>query len=515
MSKIIHPNSSFLLGPSYLYFGMVWKSFLLGPSLLLLFLLSCTGPAPLPSNPKQTIMPSKEYPRYWSWAGGEPILLLGASNNDNLFQSPDFLEQLKVLKKAGGNYVRCTMSSRDQGDDWPYLWVDSTQRYDLNRFNPEYWKKFHDLLREASARDIVVQVELWDRFDFSRSPWKLNPFNPINHAPGQLPLHLPPGQNGLIGPDSLLLSRYPDHPSRDAQPFFHSIPGMPKYREELDHLRAYQEAFVDTLLSISLQYGNVLYCMNNETTTPGAWGRYWAAFIRKRAANVGRDVYLTDMYDGFHHPASCSFCQQILRNTTSYNFLDVSQINSRHFGEKHWDTLQYITELLRDLPPRPVNCVKVYGGGETAWGSGTNVNGIRRFNRNVIGGLAAVRHHRPPTGNGLNAMALNSIRAIRTIEQQLKFWELSATTTSIRVSTAAGEAYTATNQRGDYLIYFPGPGRIDLTLPPTQSQKSYEVSVIGYLGTQRKETLTPPYDPSFSIFTKEEKGGWMLLKQVE
>jgi hypothetical protein len=49
------------------------------------------------------------------------------------------------------------------------------------------------------------------------------------------------------------------------------------------------------LLSISLEFPNVLYCMNNEIGEPPEWGRYWARYIRAKAAQAGKKVYLTDM----------------------------------------------------------------------------------------------------------------------------------------------------------------------------------------------------------------------------
>lgn len=70
-------------------------------------------------------------------------------------------------------------------------------------------------------------------------------------------------------------AEYPEHPSRDQQPFFHSIEGMEKHSKKLDLIRSYQEAFVAKMLSCSLDYGHVLYCMNNETSTPAQWGQYW------------------------------------------------------------------------------------------------------------------------------------------------------------------------------------------------------------------------------------------------
>ncbi|MCJ7478619.1 MAG: hypothetical protein MUP63_00380, partial [Candidatus Nanohaloarchaeota archaeon QJJ-7] len=52
---------------------------------------------------------------YWE-VEGEPTLLLGGSDDDNLFQWPEdrLEEHLNELVKAGGNYVRNTMSDRPE-----------------------------------------------------------------------------------------------------------------------------------------------------------------------------------------------------------------------------------------------------------------------------------------------------------------------------------------------------------------------------------------------------------------
>jgi hypothetical protein len=79
---------------------------------------------------------------------------------------------------------------------------------------------------------------------------------------------------------------------------------MPKYWPELDLIRKYQEAFVNRVLSFSLNYGNVLYCMDNETSTPPEWGKYWIRHIRESASRKDVEVYLTDMFDEFYQPQS-------------------------------------------------------------------------------------------------------------------------------------------------------------------------------------------------------------------
>ena len=118
-------------------------------------------------------------PAYWQYAG-EPILLLGGTKDDNLFQIPALKEHLDLLKSVGGNYVRNTMSSRDQGNVWPFRKVNG--KYDMDKWNNKYWKRFENFLRLTQERDIIVQIEVWATFDYYRDNWAVNPFNPKNNV---------------------------------------------------------------------------------------------------------------------------------------------------------------------------------------------------------------------------------------------------------------------------------------------------------------------------------------------
>ena len=72
------------------------------------------------------------------------------------------------------------MSSRDTTRPWPFAKVED--KYDLNRFNPEYWDRFSRLLKAASHRDVVMQVEIWATFSYYRDSWThFNPFNPAHN----------------------------------------------------------------------------------------------------------------------------------------------------------------------------------------------------------------------------------------------------------------------------------------------------------------------------------------------
>ena len=82
-----------------------------------LFMIShvCGGQS-LSEYEKNRIKPFAENPRYWQYEG-EPVLLIGGSREDNLFQIPDLKEHLDLLVSVGGNYIRmlvknsCAVSS--------------------------------------------------------------------------------------------------------------------------------------------------------------------------------------------------------------------------------------------------------------------------------------------------------------------------------------------------------------------------------------------------------------------
>jgi len=461
----------------------------------MILVLGCSEPQHNTHNSRDdsAIQPYTSNPAYWQYKG-KPVLLLGATDNDNLYQSPDMESQLDLLVMNGGNYIRNTMSCRDSGDVWPFNMLDNG-KYDLNGWNTEYWDRFDKLLKAADERDIIVQIEMWDRFDFSRDPWKLNPFNP----------------DGNINYDTLagMSSSYPKHPATDVQPFFHTMPGLPLYTPSLDEVRKYQEKYVDKLLQYTLQYGNVLYCMNNETSTPKEWGLYWMNYISNNAKEADRKVYVTDMFDHYFTPNSCDICNYEIENPELYQFVDVSQINSRNFGQMHWDSLKWIMESRNRVEPlRPVNCVKTYGGMNSGWGSGSNQDGIERFVRQMLLGVAAGRHHRRPHGNGNNNKALASLRSIRKIEESVKFRELKPAM-EILGDRTDNEAYAARNGDDQYVIYFPLDGSVTVELAFEADQ--YQFTWIDIRSGQEREIEVDESTGKLLLTSLSDTGGFYIL----
>jgi hypothetical protein len=408
------------------------------------FLFSCqSDPIAVPP-----IRPSAHFPGYWEYKGNA-VLLVGGTDQDNIYQKPWAADQLRELASIGGNYIRNTMSARDSGDVQPFF-RQPDGLYDLNGWNDEYWERFENMLSTTNSLNIIVQIEIWDRFDFSRVPWQSNAFNPGNNI------------NYTVESGGMLAS-YPEHPGTDQQPFFHSIPGMPLYTPQMDMVRHFQEKYVEKLLSHTFKYNNVLYCMNNETSTPVEWGQHWMKFIKDKAAEQLLEIYVTDMFEDFYRINRCDECQMSIANPDTYQFIDVSQINSRVFGEDHWKLLNQVMDMMVNYK-RPVNTTKVYGGHETSWGSGTHEDGVERFIRNFLGGIAAVRFHRPPYGSGFNEISRAAIRAVRMVEENIKFWEIQPAMELLQ-NREENEAYVSANFNNKYVVYFPKGGSVDLLTP--------------------------------------------------
>ena len=224
-------------------------------------------------------------PYYWQYHG-RPVLLLGGSstppgglNDEGMFLWPNLPATLDKLKAAGGNYTRCLVSGRLAREAlWPF--ARKGDRYDLDQWNEEYWRLFETFLQETQARDIITDIELWATFDYYREPWTKNPFNPKNNV------NYTAEQTGLP-------LEVPSHPARAQNTFFRTLP-------ELDNVAVvlkYQQRFVDKILSYTLRYNHVLYCMDNETAVSPKWGAYWARYVRAAAEKAGRKVPVTEMFD--------------------------------------------------------------------------------------------------------------------------------------------------------------------------------------------------------------------------
>jgi hypothetical protein len=389
----------------------------------------------------------KENAWYWSYHG-QPVLLLGGSDDDNLFQWPKekLIPQLDRLEAAGGNVIRNTMSDRkDKGFEvYPFKRLEDG-KYDLNTWNDEYWERFRRMLRETAKRGIFVQIEIWDRFDYTDSGgsnrWQIHPYHPRNNV-------------NYTYEESDFATRYPDHPGANKQPFFFTTP---KQRNNQVVLR-FQQQFVSKLLDYTLQFDHVLYCVDNETNGEEEWSRYWAQFVKERADERDKSIYVTEMWDDWNLVAPRH--KRTFDHPELYGYVDVSQ-NNHNKGQKHWDNFLYVRQYL-SRQPRPMNTTKTYGATGNKFGH-TDQDAIERFWRHLLAGAASIRFHRPDSGLGLDDKAVACIRAARQVESLVPLWTMQPAN-ELLSERAPNEAYLATNKGLAYVVYFPRGGEVVLDL---------------------------------------------------
>ena len=417
---------------------------------LLIFSICITGACYIfsccSSPGKKSIQVYPKNPHYWEY-NGKPVLLLGGSDEDNLFNNPDMMRKnLDILAETGGNYIRGTLSCRDEGNVWPY--GKSGDKYNLDEFNPEFWNRLETCIREAEDIDIIVQIEIWATFDYYRDNWLVNPFNPANNT-------------NYTTENPRLETEWNHHPARKPQPFFFSPPGVNNDRI----LLSYQEVFVRKVLDVTRQYSNVIYALDNETRAPAKWALYWGKFIADEAEKSGKHINLTEMWDQWditHKDHITTY-----GHPEYFSYTDVSQNNWQE-GQTHYDRLIWYRNNLvaQQGCIRPMNNVKVY-----ARLSGGRPNdyaiGVDRWWQNIFAGCASTRFHRPPSGSGLDDTAQMMIRAARIFTSSFDIFSCEPHP-DLLTEREDNEAYCLADPGNAYAVYFPNGGNVKINIQDSE-----------------------------------------------
>jgi hypothetical protein len=395
------------------------------------------------------IRPYEANPRYWQHKG-RPILLIGGSKDDNLFQIPDLKEHLDEMASVGANYIRNTMSDRlDHGFEVHPFERQLDGKFDLARWNDEYWQRFENMLLWTAEREIIVQIELWDKWDMHAGHWKRSVWNPANNV------NFTPGNTRLA--ESYDPPQYRSGTSHGMpHDFFLTVPALNDDRLVLSH----QQRFVDKILSHSLRFGHVLYCISNEIHPqyPSEWGWFWADYLRKKASSAGLAIEVTEMFWSLdlkagQHRAS-------MDRPDIYSFFEASQNSGTLDPEENWRNLQFVYQRLSSLP-RPINNVKIYGADSGPVWAGTTRNAQEKFWRSIIGGSASSRFHRPPTGLGLSMEAKVHIKSLRMLTDAMRPFACEPRN-DLLSGRGPNAAFCLSEPGRQYAVYFPDSGAVKL-----------------------------------------------------
>ncbi len=449
------------------------------------------------------IRPYEDNPFYWQYRG-EPVLLLGGSDQDNLFNHPNLpsngLEShLDLLVSAGGNYLRNTMSSRDEGSVWPFHQREDGL-YDLGQWNEEYWTRFSNFLQMTQDRDIIVQIEVWAFHDFfgQYGRWYDNPWNP--------------GNNITYSFEETTLSPDYEHPNHNPSDYFFTVPALANDQTVLAH----QKRFIEKLLAISLEFDHVLYCITNEIHPPYSpeWGWFWARYIKEQADLAGKSVFVSEMFwqpdvRGFQHRASFD-------HPEIYDYFEASQISAVRDAivdgvldaeleaELHWGYLMHIRGELAAYP-RPINHTKIYGADTWHAWAGSDQNTGEKFWRNIFAGSASSRFHRPERGIGLNETAQRNIRSMRMLTESLNIFQTEPVKSRLSGHGGTFKAYVLAIPGTQYAVYFPDSGTVDFAV----EQGSYRLTWLNIMNSEWQEATTTQAGESLRLTTPGD-GPWTV-----
>ena len=212
---------------------------------------------------------------YFTDADGKAVYLAGSHSWVNLTDQAgafDYGAYLDLLEQSGANLTRLwahETAATDEGPDTrsPLPWVRLDDgRYDLTRFNQDYFDRLHDRVEEAGKHGIYVDVMLFNGWSgeyadwLSYDPWQGNVWKAGNNV------------NGIDGDPTGRGDGYTVHTLSDPQ--------------ILDLQKAYIREVMDTLDDLP----NVLYEVGNEMHNDAetwAWQNHILDYMRQYDASQG------------------------------------------------------------------------------------------------------------------------------------------------------------------------------------------------------------------------------------
>ncbi|HVN03493.1 MAG TPA: hypothetical protein VMT86_03685 [Bryobacteraceae bacterium] len=160
---------------------------------LLAAALSCCEAEPIRLSPKN--------PHYFLFRGETIALITSGEHYGSVIDADfDYHKYLESLAAAGMNYTRLFGGSYREvagqsfgirrntlapvNGRYVAPWAQTAGgRYDLERWNPEFFRRYHEFLSEAARRGIVVEVSLFTSY-YQDAQWAISPLNPANNVNG-------------------------------------------------------------------------------------------------------------------------------------------------------------------------------------------------------------------------------------------------------------------------------------------------------------------------------------------
>ncbi|MGA2136115.1 MAG: hypothetical protein ABSH50_27820 [Bryobacteraceae bacterium] len=424
----------------------------------------CLTAEPIRLDPKN--------PHYFLFRGKVVALITSGEHYGAVMNADfDYHRYLATLETEGMNYTRLFGGSyrevpaqsfgilRNTLAPAPtrYLapWARNGEKFDLDHWNPDYFTHYRDFLSEAARHGIVVEVTLFSSH-YQEMHWKISPFNPGNNV--------------------------------NATP---AIEWKKLHTLENGNILTYQERYARQLVREAASFDNVIFEIQNE---PWSDRPALSAVVNPYLALPGRDQYpnSVDLAD----PASRAWQTRVAGWISS----EESGLPQPHLIAQNYCNFRF---PVRDLVPGVsiVNFHYAYPEAVTAnYGLrqaiaydetgflGHDDGAYRRqaWNFMLAGGSAfdaldysfSVGHEdgsdAEPNGPGGGSITFRrQLRILSDFLSQLPLEDLAPDTRVVQHAGGA-VAHALSSPRGDYAVYFDGPGLAVALLDLPAGSYSYE-----------------------------------------
>jgi len=303
-----------------------------------------------------------ENPRYFTDTGGKPVYLTGSHTWQNFqdFVAPgdkscSYSEYLDMMQENHHNFMRMWTWEQSRMGAWtadtiyasplpfmrtgPGTALDGELKFDLTKYDPEYFSRLRQRIIEAGHRGIYVSVMLFQGWSLDRIDSKVGnpfPFQPYNIANNV---------NNVGAPETP--GDYDDKSS------LHSLLIPPE-------LVAIQEAYVKHVIETVNNLDNVLYEIINEGGSV-AWQYHMVNFIKKTELAMPKQHPV-----GMTHTGDPALPNQVLFDSPA----DFIAPNYVAYTWKKGDSV--LSTSYKTDPPDAAGKKVVFADTDHLWGHGGN-----------------------------------------------------------------------------------------------------------------------------------------------
>jgi hypothetical protein len=418
-------------------------------------------------------------PRYFADGSGKAVLLVGSHTWNSLVDiSPsdppakfDFDAYLDFLARHGHNFIRLwtwepvtwdtppkRWGGRRQHNAAPQPWartgkgkaLDGKVKFDLTKYDPEYFKRLRTRVEAARKRGIYVSVMLFEGWamQFAPGAWEGHPFHPKNNVNG-------------INADT-------DGDGKGLE--FHELGN----KAVLDLQAAYIRKAIDTVNDLD----NVLWEISNENHPASTkWQYHMIELIHAHEKTKPRQ-----------HPVGMTFQHKGGNNKTLFD------------SPAEWISPNAVGGY-RDNPPAATGRKVIITDTDHLWGIGGNhewvwksfVRGMNPIFMDPYDGLVLGTRFDKKWGPIHRAMG-QVLRLSRRVD-------LAGLTPRDKLASTGYCLAKATRKGAEYLVYAPKGGRVtvDLSATPGElavewySPRSDKAHAAGKVKGAGRRQLTPPF----------------------